>query len=233
MKISLKDNCLDILFNDSATNNAFNLEKALQLKKHLGDKNIALIFLCNEGRYFCSGGNLRDYAKAKTKQQGLAVNKKIRDVLEMLASHPAVKIAYLSGDCIGGGVELASCCDQIITSPDVFMALWQGKMALSFGWGGYERLQARMKSHVIQQWLLEENLKSAYWCRRQGLVDDICSAVEMEKRLARIRKALKNRTTQNLRELRSGLERDEVKLFEKLWWSPEHRARLEKFGSRS
>lgn len=136
MKSSLHDGILHLVLDSPKTRNAFGpKESKILLKSLSAAKNIQLIILSSEGRVFCSGGQLQEYAALKTKQQGVKLNDDIRKVLKKFADHPAPKIAAVAGDCFGGGIELISCCDWIISESHVFFGMWQRRMELSFGWG--------------------------------------------------------------------------------------------------
>lgn len=230
MRHSFKDHILEIVFDDLKTNNAFDLKKAESLGKLLSQKSVSLIILRGEGRIFCSGGNLKDYAELKTKSQGVAVNRKIRSVLEKLAKHKALKVAYVSGDCFGGGIELLSGFDLIYAQPQVFFGMWQRKMSLSFGWGGFARLSQRMNPSVAEQWLLMGDLKTAFWAQSSGLVDEVLTANEMLKHQHQLQKKLQEDSDGSFESIVQGLKLNEVKVFDDLWWSPTHRGHLKRFA---
>jgi len=235
MRASINGSVLEIVLDDTKTNNAFNLQKAETLARVFGSakKEISLILISSKGRVFCSGGNLKDYANLKNKEAGLKVNRKIRKVLQDLAKHPALKVAAVSGDCLGGGIELLSCCDVIFAEPHVYFGMWQRKMSLSFGWGGFERLSEKMSSALLQKWLLTGDVHSAFWAEQQGLVDQILSETEIHTQFARLKTAATHDKDGSFAAVVKGLKKNEVALFEKLWWSKAHIEKLQKFGVKS
>jgi enoyl-CoA hydratase len=74
--------------------------------------NLRAIVLTGTGRFFCSGADLKAAHKAGTMDAAAGFGL----VLEQLAKSRAPVIAAINGDCIGGGLELALCCDIRIAS---------------------------------------------------------------------------------------------------------------------
>lgn len=230
MQQSLDKSVLEIVLDDLETGNAFDRKKAHTLSKFLDLKNISLIVVRSQGRVFCSGGNLKDYAKLKTKAEGVAVNRKIRLALAKLAKHPALKVAYVSGDCFGGGIELLSSFDLIYSEPHVFYGMWQRKMSLSFGWGGFERLSRRMNPAMAQEWLLMSDVRTAYWAEKAGLVDSVMSGRDMRTHRSRLMLNCQNDKDGTFKAISLKLKKNEVKVFDDLWGSKAHLEQLKKFG---
>lgn len=227
MKATLSEGVLNVVLDSPKTHNAFDHAQSKILLKSLKSKNIKLIVISAVGRVFCSGGQLRDYAALKTKAQGVKVNREIRLALEALAKYPAPKIAAVTGDCFGGGIELISCCDWIISEPHVFFGLWQRKMELSFGWGGYKRLKSRMSETQIKNWLLTANVKTASEAMRLGLIDQISLDIKNDlKLLVEKTQAFSNASYHPIKQ---GLDKNESQVFEQLWFTPAHRHALKKY----
>lgn len=232
MKLLIKDHYIEVILNSPKTRNALSVSQARDLKAFLKNKNVRGLILRAEGPVFCAGGDLGEYARLSQKNQGVKVNKEITDALKLLAQFPAPKLALVDGDCYGGGIELISCCDWIVTTPQSFFALWQRRMTLSFGWGGYARLQRRMSDATIKAWLLSGETKSSYWVHSQGLVDEIMHPKNATEYIEQWKLQQNQMTADSFSAIQNMTAANERKLFDQLWWSKEHRQKLMSKGNR-
>ncbi len=244
MKFRSQGSTLWILMKDSQqTANALTLADSRELKKHL-KRPWKLIVCKGEERVFCSGGQLKDYAKLKSKEPGLKINNEIKKNLTDLLKHPALKIALVGGDCFGGGIEFLGSFDLIYCVPHALFGFWQNKMGVSYGWGGYVSLQKKLSATFLKTVLLEEKVCTAFDLKEAGLIHEILPLCEFDKIADTWEKALASkpskfeihkglRSNAETTDLRSNanaraLQNSADATFRKLWWAPEHRAILEK-----
>jgi enoyl-CoA hydratase len=87
-------------------------------------------------RYFAAGGDLRDLANVRDEAAVLAMMDEAGDALDAIRSCPVPVIAYLNGDAIGGGAELALACDMRLQSAHARIGFIQAKLAITSAWGG-------------------------------------------------------------------------------------------------
>ena len=114
------------------------LNEALDLIEN--DKNIRAFILAAEGeRAFCAGVDLKERkdmsADEKWKHTTL-----VRDALIKLDNLRVPTIAALHGFALGGGTELAICCDLRVMEEDAELGLTEVKLGIFPGAGGAVRL---------------------------------------------------------------------------------------------
>ena len=237
MIIAVEHNVVIITLDAPTVGNAFSVKDAeallKALKKYEKDNNVHGLLFTAKGRLFCSGGNLSDYGKMKSANQGKAVNRKITAALKALSSWPKPTICVVQGDCFGGGVELMSAFDKVIALPEVMIGLWQRRVALTFGWGGGARIEARVGAKRLKILALEARSFSAHEAFEFGLVDEVTMKSQaMENALAWIKQAARLPKAP-IATIKSFDSKKELKSFEKLWWNGEHKSILAKHIKKS
>lgn len=226
MKVYITDQFLMVNFNSPQNRNAFSVERARVLKKSIKNKKIKGIILYSEGSVFCAGGDLAEYSRLKTKQQGVRINHEITQILTFLAQLPVPKLVFVDGDCFGGGIELLSCFDWIVATPKSFFALWQRQMTLSFGWGGYARLLKRIPESQLKAWVLSGEIRSTQGAFDLGLVNEIIPSFKRDEYFESWRLQQIQLTSESYSSIHSLNIKNERKVFDKLWWSVAHRQKL-------
>ncbi|MBO1113016.1 enoyl-CoA hydratase-related protein [Bordetella petrii] len=96
-----------------------------------------LIVLMGAGeRYFAAGGDLRDLAAVRDEAATLEMARQARQALDALRLCPVPVLAYLNGDAIGGGAELALACDLRLQAAHARIGFIQARLAITSAWGG-------------------------------------------------------------------------------------------------
>jgi enoyl-CoA hydratase/carnithine racemase len=209
--------------------NSFSVEAAKELEKIIKAHSKtarALVFTSSHPTLFCSGGDLKAHSKLKNKMAGIAQAKAIRKSLKILAEWPIPKIVFVNGDCFGGGMELLSCFDHRIAAPHVLFGFWQRRVALSFGWGGFERWSKRISPDIIKDLGYSARVFGAHEALRLGLIHQIGSESNVAHWLQQILQ-----WSEGSAAALAHLEiKNEPKLFEKLWWAEAHQKVLRHFN---
>ena len=221
----LRDEILWVSFSDPSSRNAFSIAAARELRAVLKSQFRALVFSA-PGRVFCSGGQLDDYASMTSADEGRVVNDEIRDVLNELSSLKVPTIACVTGDAFGGGVELISCFDHVLSVPHAMFALWQRRIGLSFGWGGGARLEKRLGSNVLRHMSLSTTAISAHEALSVGLVDMLVAEHALESSVATFASRLIHLPSEPIETLKSFTASEEASDFNSLWWNLSHRSVL-------
>ena len=100
--------------------------------------------------------------------------------IEALAAHPWPTVAAISGDCLGGGLELAITCDLRICSGEARLGMPPVKLGLIYGHTGLRRfLDAIGLARTKELFLTGRNI-GARRAREIGLVQDVVGEDDLE-----------------------------------------------------
>jgi enoyl-CoA hydratase len=104
------------------------------------DRSIRVVILAGAGdRAFVAGADIGEY-RGNRAQAFAAYQFESRRVFDKLERLPQPTIAAVKGYALGGGFELALCCDLIICAESARLGLPEGLLGLSPGGGGTQRL---------------------------------------------------------------------------------------------
>jgi len=87
-------------------------------------------------RYFAAGGDLVDLSTVKDVAATKQMTDEARAALDAVRGCSVPIIAYLNGDAIGGGAELALACDMRMQGEKARIGFIQAKLAITSAWGG-------------------------------------------------------------------------------------------------
>jgi enoyl-CoA hydratase len=233
-KTNIINNIVIAEFDNSEQRNCFGIACAKELQtivKQISKQKRDGLIVTSQEKVFCSGGNLKDYAKLKKKSDGIKINREITKILNELESAPFPTICLVTGDCFGGGIEWISAFDMVFTVPHTLFGMWQRKIGLSFGWGGGVRLQKRLSHRELKNLILRAQNLSSYTALDINLIDAIYpKEIILNKALEQIKKLrdLPQIPFKAIKSLNSQFT-NEQKVFESIWMNSEHQRLLSKF----
>jgi len=97
-------------------------------------------------------------------------------VAERLAGLPMPTIAAIEGDALGGGLELALCCDLRIASEQAKLGLPEVRLAVTPSTGGTQRLPRIVGIARAKELLLTGRVIDAAEAERIGLINEVVPA---------------------------------------------------------
>ena len=126
--------------------NLFTLEMTRAFDQRLHeiqeDRSIRSVVLTgSEGRAFGAGSDIKEFPNYF--ESGTVIDTKLRyenEVYNRLEDLPQATVAAMRGVALGGGLELALCCDFRVGAEDMMLALPEVKLGVYPGAGGLIRL---------------------------------------------------------------------------------------------
>lgn len=216
-------------FHIPASANALSLNAARELNKltrQFKKWRRPVVVTSDHPRVFCSGGNLTDYQKLKSKAAGLKVNREITECLNTFAEWDAIKIALVNGDVLGGGMEWLARFDFRWSVPEAMFAFWQRRIGLSPGWGGGRIWAERIGEPKLRALLVAAAPQTASSALKLGLIDRIYLSANLDGDLDRFCTSLDRDAVRAVNRFTS---QDEGKIFSRLWLSDDHAETLKRW----
>lgn len=135
-----------VIFNNPAKHNAVSLEmwEAMgnAMDEFLDDDNIRVVVLSGAGgKAFVSGADISKFESERATKEAVAAYAEVSAAsYNKLFNFPKPTIARIEGYCIGGGVNVAICCDMRVCNKAARFAIPAAKLGLGYGHIGYGRL---------------------------------------------------------------------------------------------
>jgi enoyl-CoA hydratase/carnithine racemase len=156
------------------------------------DPEIRAVVVAGGERAFCAGSDITEFEDLR----GRALEGKIRFeklVYQRLAELPMPTVAACEGDALGGGLELAMCCDLIVASETARFGLPEVRLGVIPGSGGTQRLPRRIGPGRAKEMVMLGEVIGAAEAHRIGLVNWIVPGGEAESTAVGIAETIASR----------------------------------------
>ncbi|HEV7274661.1 MAG TPA: enoyl-CoA hydratase-related protein [Devosiaceae bacterium] len=156
------------------------------------DASVRVVILAGAGdRAFVAGADIAEYQGRKT-AAFVAYQYESRRIFDKLEALPQPTIAAIGGYALGGGFEIALCCDIILCARGARLGLPEGLLGLSPGGGGTQRLTRAVGKYMASDMLLAARRISGERALQLGLAAECVEDGQLlETALERARAALK------------------------------------------
>jgi enoyl-CoA hydratase/carnithine racemase len=159
------------------------------------DPAVRVLVVTGAGPSFCAGADISDLLSgpnpadpmAEVRRDNLAAQAALRDF-------PKPTVAMIRGHCIGGGVELAACCDLRFTDPTGVFGVTPAKVGIVYTPSSTKTLVDLVGPAMTKYLLFSGELIDADTALRAGLVDHIVAADDLEAEVHRFADVLASRS---------------------------------------
>lgn len=142
------------------------------------DYNIKVVIVTGEGeKAFVAGGNIKEFPDWIGKGVELGKEKSLwlQRPLNRIERLPQPTIAAINGAALGGGCELALCCDIRVAEEQIKIGLPEITLGLFPGAGGTQRLARLIGKAKAKEMIFTGKPLSADEARQAGLVNHVVS----------------------------------------------------------
>ena len=186
-----------IWLNRPEKRNAMSHEMWVQLEKlalQLGsDRVVRVVVLRGSGQHFCAGADITELSTTRS-QHDRSFSQVVNAAELALAGLPKPTVAFITGDCIGGGASLAIDCDLRIATTDARFGITPAKLGITYPAAALERATHLLGPAVTKRLLFTGQLIGASDALGVGLVDEVVDAADGEERLATLTAVLAARS---------------------------------------
>ena len=138
------------------------------------DPEIRVVILTGAGdKAFAAGADIAGY-KGRREKDFMDFQFAGRRLNDRLEAFGKPTIAAINGYALGGGFEIALCCDLIVVTTTARLGLPEGLLGLSPGGGGTQRLLRSLGRHVTAELLLTAWRMKGERAHALGLAAALC-----------------------------------------------------------
>lgn len=105
------------------------------------------------GRAFVAGADIAEY-RGDQREKFIAYQRSSRRIFDKLECLPKPVVCAIDGFALGGGFEIALCCDILIVTPQAQLGLPEGRLGLCPGGGGTQRLVRAVGKYAASDLML-------------------------------------------------------------------------------
>jgi len=146
---------------------------------YIDSHGVRAVVLTGRGeKAFCAGGDLKQRNTMSDTEWQCQHAVLEQAILAMMAC-PLPVIAAVNGDCMGGGLELALCCDFIYAADTARFALPEGKLGIMPGGGGTQNLPRAVGARRARELIMTGRIFDASKALQWQLVNEVMPLVEL------------------------------------------------------
>lgn len=142
------------------------------------DDEIRVLVLSGTGKGFVAGADIAEY-DAVSQAAFDDYQRLSRRVFTALEQLPQFTIAAVNGYALGGGFEVALCCDMILASERAKFGLPEVKLGLLPGGGGTQRLARAAGIHFAKEAVVTGAFYGAQEMYERRVVSRVCAPADL------------------------------------------------------
>lgn len=160
--------------------NALSVDMWRALRAHFARLNadpqaVRVLIVRGEGGHFASGGDIEEFPGFRFDAATLARfhEEDVRPALHAMLACDVPLVAQIDGACIGGGLEVAACCDLRIAGLGSRFGVPIAKLGFPMAPAELEIVAAVVGAGVLREMLIEARVWSAQEAYARGLLSQV------------------------------------------------------------
>tara|TARA_B100001250_G_C19740852_1_gene763003 strand:- start:111 stop:878 length:768 start_codon:yes stop_codon:yes gene_type:complete len=194
-------------------------------------------------KHFSAGADLKERA-CMSNEETIDFVGKLNDCFDLIENLKIPTIAAVQGATLGGGAELALCCDVILIDQDssfddIKVGFPETTIGIIPGGGGTYRINKKMSASLAKYWILSGKIFSYKEAVKDGFIDIECfeKGVDYKLCLSNNSRASLVAAKESMNQCYLEIDRKKQRLIEleeykKTLDSPERREALKKYGKK-
>lgn len=142
------------------------------------DPEVGVLVVRGAGEHFCAGADISELTNGPGGEYA-RVNWAAE---EALAGFPVPTVAVIRGNCVGGGVSIATACDVRLCAEDALFGITPAKLGIVYPTNAIERTVRLIGGSATKRLMFTGDLIDAHEALRIGLVDEVHPVDRLEAR---------------------------------------------------
>lgn len=167
-----------ITLNRPQVRNALNTAMMTDLRDlfqalYVDQQSLRAVIVTGAGdKAFCAGGDLKQ-RKTMSDIEWRHQHAILEQTIKAMITCPVPMIAAVNGDCMGGGLEVALCCDFMYAADSARFAMPEGKLGIMPGGAGTQNLPRAVGTRRAKELIMTGRLFNAQSAMQWQLVNEI------------------------------------------------------------
>ncbi|MEY3290322.1 MAG: hypothetical protein RLY19_413 [Actinomycetota bacterium] len=153
--------------------------------------DVRIVVVRGSGEHFCAGADITELTNGPGGEYA-RINWAAE---EALANFPGPTIAVIRGNCVGGGVSIATACDLRLSADDAVFGITPAKLGIVYPTNALERAVRVIGGSGAKHLMYTGELIDATRALRIGLVDEVHSSDALEARVTELITTLLERSS--------------------------------------
>ena len=199
------------------------------------DNNLHALIITGSGeKFFCTGGDIKEYREIKSSETLNYHFDRTRKAMDLIETLKCPVISAINGYALGGGAELILCTDYRIAEDHSEIGWPQSQLGIIPAWNGIDRLVRDCGPRIASNLLMTGKRISAEAAEKFRIVDIVVKtgtsmefaleyAVTLRKSAPKALKATKEIIAATSKYSYAEVRQQQHSIFPELWFSKDHK----------